>query len=85
MRPNPNALLRPEEVEALARLRRGRTKVIRREHEDLLILMGLVQISENGRLKLTKDGLQRLNEKGGDCLPTAQKYNPFSQIGRAHV
>jgi hypothetical protein len=37
----------------------------------------LVQISVNGRLKLTEDGLRRLKEKG-DCLPTAQKYNPFS-------
>ena len=77
MRPNPNALLRPAEVEALARLRRGCTKVIRRKHEDLLLSMGLVQISANGGLKLTEDGLRRLKDKG-DCLPTAQKYNPFS-------
>jgi len=78
MRRRPNALLHRAEVDTLARLRRGRTKVIRREHEDLLISMGLVQISENGRLRLTKDGLRRLNEKGGDCLPTVQKKNPFS-------
>src|SRR5262245_44985795 len=64
MRRRPNALLHRAEVDTLARLRRGRTKVIRREHEDLLISMGLVQISENGRLRLTKDGLRRLNEKG---------------------
>jgi len=38
--------------------------------------MGLVQISESGRLKLTEDGLRRLTAKGD--VPTAQKYNPFS-------
>jgi len=49
-------------------------KVIRREHEDLLLSMGLVRVSESGRLKLTEHGLRRLGEK----LPTAAKSNPFA-------
>jgi hypothetical protein len=55
-------------------------KVIRREHEDLLLSMGLVRVSESGRLKLTEDGLRRLGETGEDCLPTAEKNNPFSPM-----
>ena len=57
MKRSPKAALSPAEVETLVCLRRGRVKVMRREHEDLLLSMGLVRVSESGRLKLTEDGL----------------------------
>jgi hypothetical protein len=74
MKRSPNAVLSPAEVGTLLRLRRGRAKVIRRAHEDLLLSMRLVRVTEGGRLKLTEDGLWRLGEKP----PTAAKSNPFS-------
>jgi hypothetical protein len=74
MKRSPNAVLSPAEVDTLLRLRRGRVKVIRREHEDLLLSMRLVRVTEGGRLKLTEHGLRRLGEK----LPTAAKSNPFA-------
>jgi hypothetical protein len=49
-------------------------KVIRREHENLLLSMRLVRVTQGGRLKLTEDGLRRLGER----LPTAAKSNPFA-------
>jgi hypothetical protein len=81
MKRSPNAVLSAAEVDTLVRVRRGRTKIIRRKHEDLLLSKGLVQISENGQLKLAEDGLQRLSEKGDNCLPTAERINPFSPTG----
>ena len=80
MKRSPKAMLSPAEVEALVCLRRGRVKVMRREHEDLLLSMGLVRVSKSGGLKLTEDGLRRLGEAGEDCLPTAEKNNPFSPM-----
>ena len=74
MKRSPNAVLSQAEVDTLLRLRRGRVKVIRREHEDLLLSMRLVRVTEGGRLKLTEDGLRRLREK----LPTAAESNPFA-------
>ena len=78
MKRSRKAMLSPAEVKTLVCLRRGRVKVIRREHEDLLLSMGLVRVSESGRLKLTEDGRRRLGETGG--LPTAEKNNPFSPM-----
>jgi hypothetical protein len=74
MKRSPNAALSPAEVDTLFRVRRGRVKVVRREHEDLLLSMRLVRVTQGGRLKLTEDGLRRLNER----LPTAAKSNPFA-------
>jgi hypothetical protein len=74
MKRSPNAVLSQAEVDTLLRLRRGRVKVIRREHEDLLLSMRLVRVTEGGRLKLTEDGQRRLREK----LPTAAESNPFA-------
>ena len=74
MKRSPNAVLSQAEVDTLLCLRRGRVKVIRREHEDLLLSMRLVRVTEGGRLKLTEDGLLRLREK----LPTAAECNPFA-------
>ena len=78
MKRSPKAVLSPAEVDTLVRLRRGQVKVIRREHEDLLLSMGLVLVSERGRLKLTEDGLRLLSKTDEDCLPKAEKNNPFS-------
>ena len=80
MKRSPKAVLSPAEVETLVCLRRGRVKVVRREHEDLLLSMGLVRVSESGRLKLTEGGLRRFGETGEDCLPMAEKNNPFSPM-----
>ena len=74
MNRSPNAALSPAEVDTLLRLRRGRVKVVRREHEDLLLSMRLVRVTQGGRLKLTEDGLRRLGERP----PTAAKSNPFA-------
>ena len=74
MERSPNAVLSQAEVDTLLRLRRGRVKVIRREHEDLFLSMRLVRVTQGGRLKLTEDGLRRLGER----LPTAAKSNPFA-------
>jgi hypothetical protein len=74
MKRSPNAALSPAEVDTLFRVRRGRVKVVRREHEDLLLSMRLVRVTQGGRLKLTEDGLRRLGER----LPTAAKSNPFA-------
>ena len=54
------AVLSPAELSALRRVADGRTKVVKADHLEVLLAMGLAVLDQNGRASLTIDGQQRL-------------------------
>jgi hypothetical protein len=57
---SPNAPLSPAELNALRRVANGAADVISTGHRELLVSMGLIAVTPQGSLGLTREGRARL-------------------------
>ena len=73
---SPDAALSSAEVNALRRVANGLANFLSVEHRDVLVSMGLIGVTLNGRFVLTEEGKQRLTEEMAARPTRAQTSNP---------